>query len=1122
MPIKLTAPQYRTIAIALAVAAVSLGISLKYFRQTFPEASLDLRVNRADSEPIARQFLADRGWQLGSYRHTAIFTYDEETKLYLERTQGLERMNQLTAGPVHLWRWSHRWFRPQQREEFGVNVAPTGQMVGFRRVIPETQPGQTLDAASARAIAEAFLVATMKRDLNDLEFLESETNQRPARTDHGFTWKQKSVDLGEGSLRIAVQIAGDQVSGYSEFVKVPEQWSRDYEKLRSRNDSAQTVDEVFFFLLSAAMVVMLILRLRDHDVPMRTALDFALVGAVLYFLSQVNNFPIAESGYNTTDSYAGFVARYLTGNTLAALGVATFIFFLVASAEPQYREYFPRLISLRQYFSWKGLRTRSFFLANVVGLALAFFFFGYQTVFYLCANKLGAWAPSDIPFTNDLNTRIPWMTVLFGGFFPAVSEELQFRAFAVPFLAKYVRSLPVAVILGAFNWGFLHSAYPNQPFYIRGVEVGLGGIVIGFIMLRFGIMATLIWHYSVDALYTAFLLLRSPNHYLMLSGAITAGIMLVPLAVALVSYLRTGTFEDETPLSNAAQGTSRPPRLAEPAAPSEIDYQPLPRERTRLAGVLSVIFVVLALIPVYRFGEEVKVKMTAQDAVRAADAYLRSHKIDPAKYHHVVHLFDNVQALAVRYLVEHVTVKEADQVYRRATQMAGWEVRYFRPLEIEEHHVLFDPTNGEFVDHRLVLDENAPGASLAPEAARSLAEQALADHGYRLSEFELQDWRGEKRKAREDYTYVWQAKPGDPRNVAEEKYRARVKLAGDQVVSVSDDFKLPEQWTRDQQKSGIANSLLSAVEALLVLIIGARAVFLFVGQVRQGALPWRPALPVAVALAVLVALSELNTVATIEHAYSTSIPLGTFWLQAGAGLVLLPILASLGSWLLVAFALSLFPEGQRLLRRSATCAWRRDAALAVVLTLALKFAFDNLHALLTSRLPTYFVPEINLVPEHLETWSPALAFLFSAILGSVLATAAVAVVIAVFRSGWSRRAWWLWAALLLLIVSLGPAHAHSVREFLAVWIYETVSLAIFIWIIAAFYRDNPLAYLAAIFADLVLGPVVQLLSQAAGLYRWNGLLLGILSLAILGWLLLPHRPDKFARGRSLPAVDSSA
>src|SRR5208283_2519693 len=138
----------------------------------------------------------------------------------------------------------------------------------------------------------------------------------------------------------------------------------------------------------------------------------------------------------------------------------------------------------------------------------------------------------------------------------------------IPFLRKLLRSLPLAVVLSALIRGFGHAAYPNQPFFIRGLEVGLGGIVMGLVMLRFGIMATLIWHYSVDALYTAFLLIRSPNHYLSVSGAVSAGIMLIPLVIAGVAYWRTGTFSDGESLTNAREGISRPVRkeAAEPEA----------------------------------------------------------------------------------------------------------------------------------------------------------------------------------------------------------------------------------------------------------------------------------------------------------------------------------------------------------------------------------------------------------------------------------------------------------------------------------------------------------------------------------------------------------------------------
>ncbi|MGH9353719.1 MAG: CPBP family intramembrane glutamic endopeptidase, partial [Terriglobia bacterium] len=514
MPVKLTKRQYITIAVAAAVAAASLAVALKYFSHAFPEATLHLHVNRSQSETIALDFLASRGFRLAGYRHAAIFNYDDMTKLYLERTQGLTRMNDLTSGPVHLWRWTHRWFKPSQKEEFEVDVTAAGQVVGFSHEIAEAAAGANLSQDQARTVAESFLAKAMKRDLDDLEFVEAGRVKRPARTDYSFTWKRKSVNLGAGSLRVEVDIDGGQVAGLNEFVKIPEDWTRGYQKIRSHNDAAQEIDQVFWFLLILAMLVILVRRLRDRDVPLRISLALGLVAMGLELLSRLNNFPLDEFYYRTTNSFPNFLTTYFLTAVLGAMGIGAVIFLVVASAEPVYRESFPRLLSFRRTFSWNGLRTRSFLMANIVGITLTFFFFAYQTVFYLVANHLGAWAPSDIPFSNQLNTAIPWAAVLFTGFFPAVTEEMQFRAFAIPFLRKATKSWPLALVLAAFNWGFLHAAYPNQPFFIRGVEVGVGGVIIGVIMLRFGILATLIWHYSVDALYEAFILLRSSNHYL--------------------------------------------------------------------------------------------------------------------------------------------------------------------------------------------------------------------------------------------------------------------------------------------------------------------------------------------------------------------------------------------------------------------------------------------------------------------------------------------------------------------------------------------------------------------------------------------------------------------------------
>jgi membrane protease YdiL (CAAX protease family) len=1102
MPIKLTFSDRKTIVVAILIAAVSLAISVKYFSHAFPEAAIQFRVNRDDSRPLAQRFLAERGIKLDGYRHAAVFDYDDQAKVYLERTQGLERMNRLTRGPIHLWHWSHRWFKPQQKEEFRVDLAPTGEVVGFDHDIPEAAQGAGLDQASARTIAESFLNQVMKRNLADLEFVEMQTEKRPARTDHDFTWKQKSVDLGEGSLRLEVTVDGDQVAGYREFVKIPEEWTRDYEKLRSRNTAAQIVDEVFAILLIVGMLVILVRRLRDRDVPVWMSLAFGGVAAALYLLGQLNALSLAVFGYRTTDSYSSFVTNYLWENLLAALGIGAAIFLLVAASEPVYREGFPNQVSLRRYFNWQGLRTRSFLIANIVGITLTFFFFAYQTVFYLAANKLGAWAPAEVPFTDLLNTRFPWVTVLFIGFFPAVSEEMLFRAFSIPFLRKLLRSLPLAVVLSAFMWGFGHAAYPNQPFFIRGLEVGLAGIVTGLIMLRFGILATLIWHYSVDALYTAFLLLRSPNHYLMASGAVSAGIMLIPLVVALVAYWRTGTFTEDESLSNAREGVSRPVRKEVEEAGAVLVYRPLSQTRLILAGVLTLLFILLAMIPVYRFGEDLSLRITPSQAVRAADAYLRQRQVDAGRYHRAAWVHDNVDPLAVRYLLEHKSIKESDQIYRLATRLAVFEVRYFRALEKEEHHVFLDPTTDQVFSYRRMLDDNAPGASLSSEQAQSLAARYVEEQGYHLSDFDLQSSEAEKRKAREDYTLVWQAKAGDPRNVADAHYRLEVDEAGDQVVGFARSFKLPEAWERARRSSSLVNSVLSLAGILVILALIGAGLVLLVIKIRSGQMPWRPAAKVGALILALMLLYELNQWPGLDRQYVTSIPLATWRLYEVVSLVVVPLLAGLLCWLLVGLATSLYPQAWNLLGGSARRLWRRDAAVCIVLALAAGAGLYKLGELFASRFHAFAPVGIEVFSGMFNTVFPGAGFFLRVLVWSVVCLSGLGVAIYVIRLGWTERAWWLWAGILLGLVALGPASALSLREFFAGWVMSFVPLAVGAAIVFWFFRNNLLAYLGAAFCLQVAQPSVSLLSQQVAFYRSNGLLLAVLALLFLAWLFL--------------------
>jgi membrane protease YdiL (CAAX protease family) len=435
---------YRFIVICLALLAGATWYSAGNFYRAFPEASIDFRVSRAEAQQRAGQFLAAQDYRLAGYRDASSFTFDDDAKTFLERELGLEKANRIMGARVHLWRWSFRWFRPLQKEEFRADITPTGDFAGFDHEIAEDAARPAIAAEQARSLAEDFLRTRARRDPASLDFVESSSVTRPHRVDRVFTWKERDFDIHDATYRVAVTVLGDEVGGYSEYLKIPDQWTRDYQRLRSKNNEAQTFDLAALVVLMIGLIVVLVMRVRRQDVRWRRAATIGVVGMGLSFLASLNQFPLAEFGYPTTDGYGSFVMQNLLQALLSALAWGGALFLIAAGAEVLYREAFPEKISVGRLFSLRGLRTKRFFLGAILGVTLCAVFIAYQTVFYIVAYKFGAWSPADVPYSDLLNTKFPWLFVLIGGYLPAVSEEFMFRMFAIPFLRKLVRWLPAA------------------------------------------------------------------------------------------------------------------------------------------------------------------------------------------------------------------------------------------------------------------------------------------------------------------------------------------------------------------------------------------------------------------------------------------------------------------------------------------------------------------------------------------------------------------------------------------------------------------------------------------------------------------------------------------------------
>jgi membrane protease YdiL (CAAX protease family) len=1110
---RLESADYRFIAICVLLGAAATWYSARNFYRAFPEASIDFRVNRPDGRMLAERFLAERNFTVAGYRQAARFDYDDQAKTFLEREAGLERANGLMSTRVRLWHWSYRWFRPQQKEEFRVNITPAGDLAGFTHELPEDAARPNLPSADARGLAETFLRTVVRREPAALEFVEVNEQARPHRMDRQFVWKERDFNLHDATYRVSVTVLGNEVGGFGEFLKVPEQWQRDYEGLRSKNEMAQSVDQAFMILLLAGLLVTIVIRTRRQDVRWRRASLVGLGGFALSLCAALNSFPLAEFGFRTTDSYGSFLSRQLINAAGEALAVGGFLFLITAGAEPLYREAYANRVSLGNLFRLRGLRTRSFLKGSILGVTLAAIFIAYQTAFYLTASKLGAWSPADVPYSDELNTAFPWLFVLFGGYFPAVFEEFTFRMFAIPFLQKAFRWLPVAVVAAGFLWGFGHSSYPQQPFFIRGMEVGIGGVALGIIMLRWGILPTLVWHYSVDAMYSAMLMLRSHSLYFKLSGAASAGIVVLPIVAAVAAYWLKGGFAPEQGLLNGDEAAPIEPQApAEPVATAEaLPYTAL-SSRTRIAAVaIFAAGLATLLIPVAHFGDSPKFKLDAGQAKTYADSFLHTQGIDATRFRHVtsagVH-WGGSDSVAGKYFLEHVPMAAASRLFESYRPVRFWAVRYFRPLDQEEVEVAVHPETGQVSGFDHTIPEDRPGADASDDAARQAAVAFGASRGLDLASMDLKENASEKKKARRDHTLVWEARAGDARNVEDARYRVEIEVNGDQVAQWRTFWKISEDFARARARQNWVSIGAAGWRILVSVIVAFAGIWLLVHHIRHGLVPWKTVLRLSAVAALLTGVANLLLLPQMFDRYDTAIPLATFEATSFIGEAVSVIVAFFAFTIAAGLLVSLFPDCLQAFRPARRQFTAVDAVAATLAAAGFAIACGHLGALMNGWFPAQAIPGGG-APSLLESVFPAASALSSAARG-ILTVGAGASVIAVLARRLPGR--WLAPAAAAGALGLVSGDVRTPAE-LAVSLVPILFAAACVLIFCRWFgRANYVAYALIFWFAGLCGPLSDLLENPNPQNLMQGWIVLGVAAAILVWLVIPaaRQPRKLA------------
>ncbi len=1093
---RLSPRDWRSLATYIVLALASIAVIARFFSSAFPEASIDFKFDRKSSEVVAEKLLRAQGLDLRGMKHAATFESDGQARIFLERSLGLEGANRVMRDQVRVWSWHHRWFKPLVEEELSVDIAPTGEVIAFTHKIPEDASAHGRPAADTTTLATTFL-QNIGVKVADLTLVEQSERKLPRRVQRIYTWESKSIHVAGAPYRHSVTIDGDLVTSYAQRLKVPDSWLRSYREMRSKNGAAGSIDLIFTIATMIAAVVLFIVRLRRGDLSLRFLSGVGIISVILVGGVTLNSLPAQLAYYDTTTSYPAFIGNLAFMAVVECIGTAMLLIVICGAGEVLYRQRLPQHLAIPRLWTRKALASRRVFLSLVLGYALVPMFIAYQVVFYLIAQRFGAWSPAEVPYDDMLNSALPWVAVLFAGFFPALSEEFLSRAFSIPFLERILRSRVAAVILAGFIWGFGHATYPNQPFWIRGVEVGLAGIVAGVLMLRFGLLPLLIWHYTIDAVYTATLLFASGNTYYVVSASIASLLFAFPLIVAIVLYVRNRGFVPDDDLTNATLPVISPPEhpeVAEAAAPFPAAMRVTPSRVVLCIALVAAAVLAIAYRPAtpedaidYRITKE-QAKEIAKTHVKGAFAYVVALPVEgfrnwdrgsPREEGGSPGGFDDIAANDL--LHRGMKADALAGVFRQKIEAGTYMVRFFTPMKKEEIFVEVDPRTSRAIGYHKYQDEQNPGAMLTKAQALPIARAAFATYGVDANAFDVKEALSFQQPHRRDWLLHFEERtPLFPRAYR----RVTVRVAGAEVTQFHKTIKIPDSVYREAETQTLANVTLFFVK-IIALIAGLAIIITgLVIATRSHGLPWRRALRWTAVVAIIPVATFFTQYESMLFTYNTSVAWETFRVglitafvrDAGLKIGVL-FLAFAGLEAAVPYAFSLF-------RAEGRARFGRSAALAAVTALAIVLLGGVAGAYVESAYPA--AASVNLsAPQEVATPLPALVDAGQAILGAIVFSAAIALFTTTLRKHAA-----LVAVALVFLSTLDPMMTLAQAPFL---LLRALVTALVVWILARFVLNgNPLAWPLAVF----LGSTTQTAAM----------------------LLRNHRPDLLANGIALIAI----
>ncbi len=924
-----------------------------------------------------------------------------------------------------------------------------------------------------------------------LKLIIDGTAKQSRRLDHYFTWENQGKDYKGGRMRTYVYVSGNIVTEFSNSLHVPDSFERKYNHIRSYNELLSSIAEVVFACLMGALLFVFVWALSTHQVRWKLSLTFAFFAFVGTCLSTVNNWPVIMKGYETSKTFQAYLTETGIATLLGALSAALSTVVLIGGTEALYRRAFPDKLMADSFLKPISLKTRQLFQGLFAGICMFGVQLGWITFYYLVGRMCGVWSPLQMREGAVLSSLVPAYSSFSMAVEASVFEELLCRVLCLVLVQKLTKNFWIANFVQAVGWAFMHSNYPQEPAYVRGVELSFVGFTFGLLVRRFGIIPSVISHFTYNCLLGVLSLLSPNTPGLLISGLVAISPAFIWLTLSVLRVKSSG-FVDETPLLNSSVA----PTAARSTEPDpQLDYHCSSLGAKTRGGlfVAGAVALALSFLPLRQIGQDTRLLVTREQAVAAARQYLVSRGIADEGWQTSSYTRENLDGEEIQYGFEKEGLEKVTSIMKQARYPLIWYVRFFKPEQPVYYEVMLSPS-GKPIGMDIEKPDDAPGKTVPEEEARRAVEDYLEKDRPEFLSLKLGSSSQTKRDNRIDHTFIYEApqyRMGDAR------LRVTVTTVGAEVDRPFINWDIPSAWSFERRKKTFKDELATyASYGLWVAAAGAFITWL-VGLLRSQSVHWRPALVVTVLYGITSLVQTVNEFPAMITRYSTDVPMASFWTQTIMGklkdflmfdsaMAFLAVISFAAFRLLrpkeslTAFFRKSFLPASTEERQFAKHVWL-DAIIFGYTGTALMTGLDRI----TESARAFFSPsapiaQFSTVSDASGVVSPAIDFTVQSLSLTLIEVLLVPVCVGLFARFF--RTWPRYLIAVLVVSLINYASNRYWQNYIVDVAGVSATLIMFYFVIRHVAKGNVLSYALFAFVSLMTGKIIELAKYGGQVY----------------------------------------